>query len=90
MITQGLLDFIRDVVVNWLTGLGVLVAPLDAAGAGAAIGGAASGGSAILWLIIDPGWWGTVTAAFGLWLAVWLATSLIAIVGRRMAGSGAT
>lgn len=85
MITQGILDFFRDVVVNWIAGLSVLVAPVDAAGAGAAIGGVASGGGAVLWTFIDPNWWSTITAAFGAWLVVWLATALVAILGRRMA-----
>lgn len=83
MITQGILDFFRDVLVNWISGLGSLLAGVDAGAAGAAIGGVAAQAGHFLALFIANSVWGPILAAWGAWLSVWLATGLIAIISRR-------
>lgn len=83
MITQGLMDFFRDVIVNWISGVNGLMGGLDAGSAGAAIGGVADQAGHFLALFISNGVWPALLAAWGVWLAVWLATGLVAIVSRR-------
>lgn len=83
MIIQSILDLIRDLLVNWASGLDTLLDGIDAASAGSAIGGGAAGAGHLLALFVDPGWWGTIIAAWSAWMAVWLATALIAIIARR-------
>ena len=85
MITQSILDFIRDVIVNWTSGFGSFLGGIDAAGAGAAVGGAAASAGHLLALFIDPGVWPAVASAWVVFLGVWLSTAVVAIVGRRMA-----
>lgn len=83
MITQAVLDFVRDMFVNWISGFDSLLTGIDAAAAGAAIGAAASNAGHLLALFIDPGWWSTILAAWTAWIGVWLITGLIAIIARR-------
>lgn len=83
MITQGIFDFLRDVVVNWVSGAASLVSGVDFVGIGSGVGSAVSGAGAFLALFISPGLWGGVVALFGVFLAVYLSTALIAVVGRR-------
>lgn len=83
MITQSLLDFFRDVVVNWINGWNGLLVGVDPGAAGAAIGGVAAQAGHFLALFISNSVWTPIVAAWGAWLTVWLATGLIAIVSRR-------
>lgn len=83
MITQWLLNFFRDIVVNWLSGMGTLLGGVDAHAAGAAIGGVAAQAGHFLGLFIAPGVWPAIVAAWGVWLAAWLVTGLVAIISRR-------
>jgi len=83
MIIQALIDFFRDVFVNWLTGLNGLLTGVDPEEAGTAIGSVAASAAHILALFISPGVWGAVVTTWGIWLTVWLATALIAIIARR-------
>ncbi len=84
MIAQALMDFFRDVLVNWINGWNGLLAGVDATAAGAAIGGVAAQAGHFLALFIDNGVWVIgIVPAWLAWLAVWLATGLIAIISRR-------
>jgi hypothetical protein len=83
MITQAVLDFLRDVVLNWVSGVGSLASGVGASAAGAAIGGVAAQAGHFLALFISPGVWPAIVTAWGIWLVVWLTTGLIAIVARR-------
>ena len=85
MIIQAVLDFFRDVTLNWVSGFGSIAAGLGSQAAGAAIGGAAAQAGHFLALFVAPGVWGALVAAWGVWLAVWLTTGLIAIFARRNA-----
>ena len=87
MIVQGFLDFLRDVVLNWVSGVGTLAAGMGAGSAGAAIGGVAAQAGHFLALFISPGVWPAVVTAWGIWLLLWVATGAIAIVARRNASS---
>lgn len=86
MIVQSVIDFIRDVLVNWLVGINGLIDLGSAQGAAAGFGGAALAVSRILALFLDSAFWGGFVALFVTFLAVWAITALIAIVGRRAAG----
>lgn len=83
MIGQGLLDFFRDVLLNWLSGFDSLLNGINAAQAGGAVGGAAAQSGHFLALFIAPGMWGGIVAAWLAWLGVWLTTGLVAIFARR-------
>jgi len=83
MITQGLLDFLRDFILNWIVGVNALMSGMDAAAAGAAIGGVAAVAGHILTLFISNSVWGAVVTTWAAWLSVWLTTGLIAIISRR-------
>lgn len=85
MIVQGFLDFLRDVVLNWVSGVGTLAAGMGASSAGAAIGGVAAQAGHFLALFISPGVWPAVVTAWGIWLLLWVTTGAIAIVARRAA-----
>lgn len=87
MIIQGLLDFVRDVVVTWISGVQTIAGGIDPGAAGAAIGGVAAQAGHFLALFISPGVWPVMVAAWGVWLVVWLATGLVAIVARRGSSS---
>lgn len=87
MITQSILDFFRDLVLNWVTGVGDIAHGVGAGAAGAAIGGVAAQAGHFLALFISPGVWPSIVTAWGIWLAVWLTTGLIAIVARRGSSS---
>lgn len=87
MIIQAIMDFFRDVVVNWINGFGSITGGLDPAEAGSAIGGAAGGAGHFLALFISPSVWPAVAGAWGVWLAAWITTGLVAIIGRRASGS---
>lgn len=83
MIGQAILDFFRDVVANWVSGFDSLLRGIDAAAAGAAVGGGAAGAGHFLALFIAPAWWGTIVGAWAAWMGVWLVTGLVAIIARR-------
>lgn len=83
MITQALLDFLRDVVVNWITGTDSLMQGVDAGAAGAALGGVAALGGHVLALFVANSVWPAILSTWAVWLSVWLATGLIAIFSRR-------
>lgn len=86
MISQAIMDFFRDIIVSWISGITTLFDPASAEAAGAAIGGAGAVSSRILWLVFDPGLFGVAVALFGSYLTVWLVTALIAVFGRRGTG----
>lgn len=86
VITQAFFDFVRDILVNWISGITTLFDPSAAESAGAAIGSAGAATGAALWLILDPTLFGVAVGIFGTYLVVWLVTSLVAIFGRRAAG----
>jgi hypothetical protein len=77
------MDFFRDIIVNWISGVNSLLGGLDPQAAGAAIGGAAAQAGHFLALFISNGVWPAVLVAWGVWLTVWLATGLTAIISRR-------
>lgn len=83
MIIQAILDFVRDVVVNWVAGVAAIAQGAGASAAGAAIGGVAAQAGHFLALFIAPGVWPAIVVAWGVFLTVWLATGLVAIVARR-------
>lgn len=87
MIIQTIIDFFRDVVVNWIAGMNSTTAGINPEAAGSAIGGAAAGGGHFLALFIGPDVWGAIVTTWGIWLAVWITTALVAIIGRRASGS---
>lgn len=87
MIVQAILDFFRDVVVNWINGTTTILSGLDPNAAGAAIGAVAGPIGNFLALFIAPSWWTAITTAWLLWLGVWLTTGAIAIIARRGSGS---
>lgn len=85
MIIQAVLDFVRDVIVNWISGVASLASGAGASAAGAAIGGVAAQAGHFLALFVSPGVWPAVVTAWGVFLTVWLGTGLVAIVARRNA-----
>lgn len=87
MITQAILDFIRDVVVNWVTGVGTASEGIGAAQAGAAIGGVAGQAGHFLALFVSPAVWPFMVAAWGIWFTAWLTTAVVAIIARRGASA---
>jgi len=83
MIWQSVLDFLRDTIVNWISGMNDL---FDGAGfttAGEAVGGAAADAGHFLALFVGGSGWAAAVSAFGAYTLVWLTTGLIAIVARR-------
>lgn len=87
MIIQAVLDFLRDVILNWISGVGSLAAGIGSQAAGAAIGGAAAQAGHFLALFVASGVWGALVAAWGVWLGVWLTTGMVAIFARRNTSS---
>lgn len=87
MITQGILDFLRDVIVNWITGLGPATEGIGAAQAGAAIGGVAGQAGHFIALFVAPSVWPFVVTAWGVWFATWLTTAVVAMFMRRGASA---
>lgn len=87
MIIQALLDFFRDAVLNWVSGIGSLAAGMGASSAGAAIGGVAGQAGHFLALFISPGVWPAMVTTWFVWLTVWLTTGAVAIVARRNTSS---
>lgn len=83
MITQSVMDFLRDIVVNWISGIGTIFAGIDMTAAGAAVGGAAAQASHFIALFIAPAVWPAVVAAWGVFMAITLTTAAIAIFTRR-------
>lgn len=83
MIPQAFLDFIRDILVNWVTGIGNLASGIGPEAAGAAIGGAAAQAGHFLALFIAPSMWPAISTTWGIYLTVWLATAVVAMVARR-------
>lgn len=83
MIPQLLMDWLRDVIAQWLSGLNDLLSGFASAAAGSGLGGAMTQAGHVLALFISPGVWGAVFAAWGTWLGVWSVTGLIAIIARR-------
>lgn len=87
MIIQALLDFIRDAVLNWVSGVGSIASGMGAGPAGAAIGGVAGQAGHFLALFVSPGVWPSMVTTWVVWLGVWLTTGAIAIVARRNTSS---
>lgn len=85
MIFQGVMDFIRDIIVNWISGVSTIAQGAGAGAAGAAIGGVAAQAGHFIALFISPGVWPAMVTAWGVFLTVWLATGLVAIIARRNA-----
>ena len=83
MIVQAILDFFRDIVVNWISGISALVSPDAAESAGAAISGVGGSIASLLWLFLDPSVYVVAVGAFGAFLLVVVLTQLVAIIGRR-------
>lgn len=90
MIGQGLLDFLRDLLVTWIEGADALLGGIDASAAGAAIGGVAADAGHFIALFISPGVWVVVATAWASWLVLWLVTGLFAIIGRRFGGGASS
>lgn len=90
MIGQAFIDWVRDLLVTWLRGIGGLLDGIDAAGAGAAIGGVAADAGHFIALFVAPGVWGVVATAWASWLIIWAVTGLFAIIGRRFGGGGSS
>lgn len=88
MIPQTLMDWFRDLIVAMLDNMATLLAGMDAAAAAGGIAGGLSAAGKLLALFISPGVWGSLMTVFGIWLAVWGITGVIAIIGRRGASSG--
>lgn len=84
MITQSIIDFFRDLIVSWVSGFNSLLGGIDAESAGAAVGGVADSAGHFLALFIDPSVWPGIVTAWASWLAVWLVTGIVAIIGRRL------
>ena len=83
MIPQGLLDFVRDLFLNWWTGFNSLFTTLGASSAGAAVGSSVANAGHFIALFIGNVGWSALVAAFGAYCTIWLATAGIAIVARR-------
>jgi len=77
------MDFLRDVLVNWILGASSGVDTDSAVAAGAAIGGAAVSAGRFLALFIDPALFGAVGAAFAGFVVCWVAGALIAVIRGR-------
>lgn len=84
MITQAVLDFFRGILVSWLQGANQLANGIDATGAGNAVGSVTAQAGHVIFLVVSPDVWGAVATAWAVWIAVWLTTALIAIIGRRL------
>lgn len=87
MIVQAIIDFFRDVIVNWLSGMSGLTGGINPAEAGAAIGGVAAQAGHVLALFVSPGVWPAIVGAWTVFLSVWVITGLVAIIARRGASS---
>lgn len=87
MIIQAILDFFRDIVVNWITGLGGIANDVGAEAAGAALGGVAAQSGHFLALFISPSVWPFIVAAWAVFFSTWLSTALIAMFARRGASA---
>lgn len=85
MITQGILDYFRDIIQSWIAGIGVLVDPSSAQDAAAAISGVGGQIGALLWLFLDATVYLVAVGLFGVYIGVLVVTQLVAMVGRRMA-----
>lgn len=83
MITQAVLDWFRDVLANWVSGVGTLVDSVGGNGAAAFIGGAAVNATHFLALFLSSVSWAALLSAFGAYVLIFLATGIIAIVARR-------
>lgn len=87
MITQAVLDFVRDFLLNWVSGFGSIAAGMGAGAAGSAVGAVAAQAGRLLALFIAPSVWPSILVAFGVFLLVWLSTGVIAIFARRNTSS---
>lgn len=87
MIAQAILDFFRDVALNWIGGMNTLASGIDAPAAGAAVGGVAAQAGHVLGLFIDSSVWPILVGTWAVWIVVWLATALIAMIARRFTSS---
>lgn len=83
MIPQMFMDWIRDVVLSWITGFDSLLSGFDASGAGSALGGVMAQAGHMLAVFISPGVWPAIFGAWAAWLALWGITGLIAVIARR-------
>lgn len=86
MITQGVLDFFRDIFYFWLQGMNSLIPGDSATAVGSATGGALDAGSHVLALVVAGSLWPAVVTLFGAYVAVFVVTGLVAVIGRRSAG----
>lgn len=87
MIIQAIMDFFRDIIVNWISGFADIASAIGAGDAGTAVGGVAAQAGHVIALFVSPGVWPAIVGAWGVWLAVWTATGLVAIIARRGSSS---
>jgi len=80
---QAALDFLRDVVLNFISGFSTLTSGLDLSAAGAAVGGSAAQAGHLLAVFISPSVWPVLFASWGIMLGVYSATGLAAVITRR-------
>lgn len=83
MILQNIMDWFRDIIVGWMSGINDLMSGFASGAAGSGLGGAMTQAGHVLALFISPGVWGAVFAAWAAWLGVWSVTGLIAVIARR-------
>lgn len=84
MIIQGLMDFLRDTIVNWLVGVASLWSASDVTGFLAGLSLPTAQVGHLLAVIVTPGGW---AANIALMLAVgvfWLATQVFAFIITRL------
>lgn len=83
MITQGILDFFRDVQANFISGFGSLVDGVGGPGAAAYVASAFGNASHFVALFVSSVAWAALLASFGSYVFIWLASGIIAIFARR-------
>lgn len=88
MIPQTFMDWFRDLIVTVLNATAGLLNGMDADAAAAGIASGLASAGRLLALFIAPSVWGSILTVFGIWLAVWSVTGVVAIIGRRGASSG--
>lgn len=87
MIIQAILDFFRDALVNWLSGVGSLVDAVGGTGTAAFVGSSVGDATHFLALFIGSVAWAALLSAFGAYVVLFLATGVIAIFTRRFTAS---
>lgn len=83
MIAQDFLDWLRDVILNWVSGTKDIIDTAGFETAGDAVASAGIGAGHFLALFIGAASWAVAVTAFGTYVGVWLVTGLIAVVSRR-------